>query len=105
MTRKSIAVVAALIAAVALSACRGEEQGRVTVYKKGQYLGQKDDTLSEEQVAVLRERAASQAGTSFGLTATVPTRGLDVRVGDEPVSRFGTDPRHQRPLGDQPAKK
>ena len=87
MTRKSIAVVAALVAAVALSACRGEEQGRVTVYKKGQYLGQKDDTLSETQIAVLRERAASQAGASFGLTATVPTRGLDVRVGDEPVKK------------------
>ena len=87
MTRKSIAVAAALMAAVALSACRGEEQGRVTMYKKGQYLGQKDDTLSETQIAVLRERAASQAGTSFGLTATVPTRGLDVRVGDEPVKK------------------
>ena len=87
MTSKSIAVGAAVMAAFALSACRGEEQGRVTVYKKGQYLGQKDDTLSEAQVAVLRERAASQAGTSFGLTATVPTRGLDVRVGDEPAKK------------------
>lgn len=87
MVRKSIAVVAVLIAAVALSACRGEEQGRVTLYKKGQYLGQKDDILSDEQVAVLRERAANQAGTSFGLTATVPTRGLDVRVGDEPAKK------------------
>lgn len=82
MTRKSVAVVAALIAAVALSACRGEEQGRVTLYKKGQYLGQKDDTLSDAQVATLRERAAMQAGTSLGLTATVPTRGFDVRVGE-----------------------
>ena len=87
MVRKSIAVVTVLIAAVALSACRGEEQGRVTLYKKGQYLGQKDDILSDEQVAVLRERAANQAGTSFGLTATVPTRGLDVRVGDEPAKK------------------
>lgn len=87
MTRKSIAAAAALMAAVALSACRGEEQGRVTLYKKGQYLGQKDDILSDEQVAVLRERAASQAGTNFGLTATVPTRGLDVRVGDEPAKK------------------
>jgi hypothetical protein len=82
MTRKSIAVVATLIAAVALTACRGEEQGRVTVYKKGQYLGQKDDTLSEAQIAALRERAAYQAGSSLGLTATVPTRGLDVRIGE-----------------------
>ena len=87
MTRKSMALVVAVAAVVALSACRGEEQGRVTVYKKGQYLGQKDDTLNDDQVAVLRERAANQAGTSFGLTATVPTRGLDVRVGDEPVKK------------------
>ncbi|MCC7015733.1 MAG: hypothetical protein IT564_00825 [Rhodospirillales bacterium] len=87
MTGKSIAVVAALMAAVALTACRGEEQGRVTVYKKGQYLGQKDDTLSDPQIAVLRERAAQQAGSSLGLTATVPTRGLDVRVGDEPAKK------------------
>ncbi|MBM3951527.1 MAG: hypothetical protein FJ311_08750 [Rhodospirillales bacterium] len=87
MTRKTVALVAVLVAAVALTACRGEEQGRVTMYKKGQYLGQKDDTLSEAQVSVLRERAAEQAGTSLGLTATVPTRGLDVRVGDEPAKK------------------
>jgi hypothetical protein len=87
MTKKSLAIVAALAVSVALGACRGEEQGRVTMYKKGQYIGQKDDTLSEAQMAVLRERAAQQAGTSLGLTATVPTRGLDVRVGDEPVKK------------------
>jgi hypothetical protein len=87
MTRKSLAVVAVLAVSVALGACRGEEQGRVTMYKKGQYIGQKDDTLSDAQIAVLRERAAEQAGTSLGLTATVPTRGLDVRVGDEPVKK------------------
>ncbi len=88
MTPRSFAAIATvLIAAVALSACRGEEQGRVTFYKKGQYLGQKDDTLSEEQLALARERAAYQAGSSLGLTATVPTRGLDVRVGDEPAKK------------------
>ena len=87
MIRKSVAVVAALAAVLALGACRGEEQGRVTMYKKGQYLGQKDDTLADAQVSILRERAAYQAGTSFGLTATVPTRGLDVRVGDEPAKK------------------
>jgi len=87
MTRKTVALVAVLVAAVALTACRGEEQGRVTMYKKGQYLGQKDDTLADAQVSVLRERAAYQAGSSLGLTATVPTRGLDVRVGDEPAKK------------------
>ncbi len=86
MIRKSVAVVAVLAATMALGACRGEEQGRVTMYKKGQYMGQKDDTLAEAQVLILRERAAQQAGTSFGLTATVPTRGLDVRV-DEPAKK------------------
>jgi hypothetical protein len=87
MTRKTVALVAVLVAAVALTACRGEEQGRVTMYKKGQYMGQKDDTLAEAQVSALRERAAEQAGTSLGLTATVPTRGVDVRVGDEPAKK------------------
>jgi hypothetical protein len=87
MNRKSVAVVALMTAVLALAACRGEEQGRVTMYKKGQYLGQKDDILSETRVAELRERAAQQAGTSLGLTATVPTRGLDVRVGDEPAKK------------------
>jgi len=85
--KSTVAAVAVLLAAFALSACRGEEQGRVTLYKKGQYLGQKDDTLNAEQLAQARERAAYQAGTSFGLTATVPTRGLDVRVGDEPAKK------------------
>lgn len=87
MTRKTVALFAVLAAAVALTACRGEEQGRVTMYKKGQYMGQKDDTLNDAQVAILRARAAQQSGTDFGLTATVPTRGLDVRVGDEPAKK------------------
>ncbi len=87
MTRKTLAVVAVLAVSVALGACRGEEQGRVTMYKKGQYLGQKDDTLADAQISSLRERAANQSGTDLGLTATVPARGLDVRVGDEPAKK------------------
>ncbi|MEK7819888.1 MAG: hypothetical protein AAB543_02140 [Pseudomonadota bacterium] len=84
MTSKSFAAIAAVvIAAVALSACRGEEQGRVTLYKKGQYSGQKDDVLSAAQLTVLRERAVQVAGSDLGLSATVTTRGGDVRLDNE----------------------
>lgn len=84
MTSKSFAAVAAvLVAAVALSACRGEEQGRVTLYKKGQYSGQKDDVLSEAQLTALRERAVQAVGSDLGLSSTVTTRGSDVRLDGE----------------------
>ena len=81
------AAVAVLMAALALSACRGEEQGRVTMYKKGQYLGQKDDTLSETQVTALRERSVLAVGSDLGLSSTATIRGSDVRLDSEPAKK------------------
>ncbi len=84
MTFKSFTAIATVLtAAVALSACRGEEQGRVTLYKKGEYLGQKDDTLSEAQLTALRERSVLAVGSDLGLSSTVTTRGGDVRLDGE----------------------
>ena len=81
--RSFSAIAAVLVAAVALSSCRGDEQGRVTLYKKGQYLGQKDDTLGEAQMTALRERSVQVAGSDLGLSSTVTTRGGDVRLDNE----------------------
>jgi hypothetical protein len=53
------------MAALALAACRAEEQGRLTRYKPGVYLGQKDAQLSKTQEEQLRERAAQQGGTTL----------------------------------------
>lgn len=53
------------VAALALAACRAEEQGRLTRYKPGIYLGQKDTQLTKAQEEQLRERAAQQGGTTL----------------------------------------
>lgn len=79
-SRMAVAAVLLAASAIVLGACRSEEQGRVTVYKKGQYLGQKDDTLSDKTLVEIRERTAAQAGGSLGVAATVPSRGSDVRL-------------------------
>ncbi|MBI1985761.1 MAG: hypothetical protein HYS64_03615 [Rhodospirillales bacterium] len=42
-----------------------DEQGRVTRYKPGVYLGQKDAQISRAQEEQLRERAAGQGGTTL----------------------------------------
>jgi len=60
---------AVAMCALALAACRADEQGRVTRYKPGVYLGQKDTQLSKAQEDQLRERAAGQGG------ATLPPAG------------------------------
>jgi hypothetical protein len=50
------------IAGIALVAqgCREDEQNRPLTYDKGSYQGQPDPALSEEQVEMLRQRAAEQ---------------------------------------------
>ena len=53
------------VAALALAACRAEEQGRLTRYKPGVYLGQKDTQLTKAQEEQLRQRAAQQGGTTL----------------------------------------
>lgn len=44
-----------------LAGCRAEEQGRITQYQPGVYLGKKDTKLSTEQVRQLRLRSAMQS--------------------------------------------
>lgn len=64
---------AVLGCAVALVACRAEEQGRITRYKPGVYLGQKDAPLTKAQEEQLRERTLGQGG------ATLPPPGAAAR--------------------------
>lgn len=47
-----------------LAACRSEEQGRITMYKPGEYLGGKQGSLSQEQVRGLRYRTVNQSGVT-----------------------------------------
>jgi len=65
-SRKALRIfVAVAMCAVALTACRAEEQGRVTRYKPGVYLGEKDAQLTQAQEAELRERAGGQGGATL----------------------------------------
>ncbi len=68
-SRKLFALVGvALLAPLALGACREDDQGRVLRYKKGVYLGKPDSKLTEEQDRMLRERAQYQgSGVSIAL--------------------------------------
>ncbi|MEQ8226877.1 MAG: hypothetical protein RIA64_02235 [Rhodospirillales bacterium] len=59
---KSLGVVA--IAAIALTACRGEEQGRMIRYEPGVYKGKPDTELSAAQLEELRNRTRNQVGVS-----------------------------------------
>lgn len=52
--------VALLMAVAALSGCRAEEQGRVTSFEKGVYLGPEDEKIDEETRERLRERTRLQ---------------------------------------------
>lgn len=48
-----------------LAGCRAEEQGRITQYQPGVYLGKKDTKLSTEQVSQLRDRSAMQSSAVY----------------------------------------
>ncbi len=52
---------AVAVSAVVLAGCRAEEQGRITQYQPGVYLGKKDTQLSQDQV-----RALQQLGVRVG---------------------------------------
>ncbi len=56
---------AVAVSAVMLAGCRAEEQGRITNYQPGVYLGKKDAELSEAQVRVLRLRSAKQGSAVY----------------------------------------
>ena len=53
------------VSAVVLGACRAEEQGRITEYKPGVYLGKMDTKLSLDQVHQLGRRANMQGSAVF----------------------------------------
>ena len=52
-----------LLTGIVLAGCRSEEQGRITQYQPGVYLGKPDQALNAEQVRTLRHRALMQSGT------------------------------------------
>jgi len=49
-----------LIAALAIGGCRKEEQNRILEFDKGTYLGKQDQSLTDEQLSELRQRANAQ---------------------------------------------
>jgi hypothetical protein len=78
---KTFGVVA--LAAIALTACRAEEQGRMIKYEPGVYKGKPDTQLSDSQLEALRERTRSQSGasgTGYAGGAAPTASGSDVRV-------------------------
>lgn len=62
----ALVLVGALAAAALVAGCRQEEQGRVTEYKPGVYLGQKDAQFNEGQIKALTDRTRMQAGLDRG---------------------------------------
>jgi len=62
MTKATPIVVWLAIAglAIVVQGCREDEQNRSLTYDKGNYQGQPDQALSDEQVDLLRQRATGQ---------------------------------------------
>ena len=56
---KTIIVISIFLTSLLLSSCQ-EEQGRILNYKKGVYLGKKDDSLTKEQVNNLKMHTSRQ---------------------------------------------
>ena len=53
-------IISILISALLLSSCKESEQGRILNYKKGVYLGKKDNTLTKDQVYNLKMHTSRQ---------------------------------------------
>ena len=56
---KAFLIISIFLSSFLLSSCQ-EEQGRILNYKKGVYLGKKDDTLTTEQVNKLKMHTSRQ---------------------------------------------
>ena len=56
---KVIIIISIFLTSLVLSSCQ-EEQGRRLNYKKGVYLGKKDDNLTKEQVNKLKLHTSRQ---------------------------------------------
>jgi hypothetical protein len=78
MTRFITVLGMAAVSAALLAGCRSEEQGRVTNYQPGLYLGKKDTQLSSAQVRSLRLRSSYQ-GDAVYRNAGGGARKSDVR--------------------------
>ena len=57
---KVFLIISILISSLLLSSCKESEQGRILNYKKGVYLGKKDNTLSKDQVYNLKIHTSRQ---------------------------------------------
>ncbi len=65
-TRRFISFFGAVaFSALVLAGCRAEEQGRITQFQPGVYLGKKDTKLSSEQVRQLRLRGTMQSSAVY----------------------------------------
>ncbi len=62
--RTAVQLGAALVLAVTLGACRGEEQNRSLSYNKGVYSGKPDTPVSQQARRGMRERMVFQGGLS-----------------------------------------
>ena len=58
-TNKTFLIISIFLSSFLLSSCQ-EEQGRILNYKKGVYLGKKDDILTTEQVNKLKMHTSRQ---------------------------------------------
>jgi hypothetical protein len=65
MTRFFTVLGTVAMSAALLAGCRAEEQGRITKYQPGVYLGKKDTQLSSAQVRDLRLRSAYQGNAVY----------------------------------------
>jgi len=64
--RKTITVLGAVaVSALVLAACRAEEQGRITRYEPGVYLGKKDTALNAAQQDRLRQEVNRQGSAVY----------------------------------------
>lgn len=81
---RTLSVIA--VAAMALTACRADEQGRMIRYEPGVYKGKPDTQLSESRLEELRNRTRNQGGATgagFAGGAKVQDSGSDVRAPGE----------------------
>ena len=58
-TNKTFLIISIFLSSFLLSSCQ-EEQGRILNYKKGVYLGKKDDILTTKQVNKLKMHTSRQ---------------------------------------------
>ena len=57
---KFFLIISILISSLLLRSCKETEQGRILTYKKGVYLGKKDNTLTKDQVYNLKMHTSRQ---------------------------------------------